>query len=125
MSTNVLPSITVVVGGGRYFEKEDIAFAALDHIDQNIGHIARVAHGGCRGADALADRWARERGREIQIYWADWDTFGRRAGPIRNGRMLRSERPDIVVTLPGGTGTKNLIEQAEMLGRRIIKVEGA
>lgn len=113
----------VVVGGGRYFEDRQSAYAALDYIDENVGRIDRLAHGGCRGADKIAGDWAKLRGREVQVYEADWDTFGRRAGPVRNGRMLRTEAPDLVVTFPGGSGTANLTRLAEDMGIRIFKVE--
>lgn len=113
----------IVVGGGRFLDKRALVFAALDaiHFEEPI---TRVAHGGCEGADALADEWAETRGIDRQPYFADWKRYGNPAGPIRNQEMLEAERPDAVIALPGGRGTKNLVERARMMGLRIIKVEG-
>jgi hypothetical protein len=48
---------------------------------------------------------------------ADWETYGRAAGPIRNGRMLREAGPDLLVAFPGGNGTIDCCRQAD--GRNI------
>jgi hypothetical protein len=51
-----------------------------------------------RGADTLAEEWAKVRGIPCT---ADWDDLGRKAGPIRNAQMLRKGRPELVVACPG------------------------
>jgi hypothetical protein len=60
--------------------------------DDNI-----LVHGDAKGADRIAASIAREWGWEVRAYPADWKRDGRAAGPIRNQRMLREERPDLVV----------------------------
>jgi hypothetical protein len=47
-----------------------------------------VIHGDQRGADLIADTEARRRGFEVMAVEAAWDTFGPKAGPIRNQEML-------------------------------------
>lgn len=48
-----------------------------------------VMHGGCpTGADAIADRLARQLGFNVFIYPADWEGLGKAAGPTRNKRMV-------------------------------------
>jgi hypothetical protein len=46
-----------------------------------------VIHGAARGADFLAGEAAKALGFAVEEYPADWDQFGRRAGPIRNEAM--------------------------------------
>lgn len=46
-----------------------------------------IVSGGARGADALAKRYAVDRGYCYMEFPADWDTYGRRAGYIRNRAM--------------------------------------
>lgn len=48
-----------------------------------------IIHGDQRGADLISDTEASRRGFEIMALPADWDTFGDKAGPIRNEEMLQ------------------------------------
>lgn len=50
-----------------------------------------VVHGFCRGADLLAGSVARSLGMTVRFYPADWEKYGRSAGPRRNAEMLRAE----------------------------------
>jgi hypothetical protein len=49
-----------------------------------------VIHGGAPGADTLAHHAATARGLHVEVYPADWQRYGRRAGPIRNEEMAAS-----------------------------------
>ena len=57
---------------------------------QSAGKVAVIIHGNARGADLLADQYAREKTIRVLPFPADWDLHGRRAGPIRNSALLRS-----------------------------------
>lgn len=46
-----------------------------------------IVSGGCSGADALAERYAHERGYSLQIFPAEWSRYGKRAGYVRNREM--------------------------------------
>jgi hypothetical protein len=48
-----------------------------------------VVHGGARGADFLAGRVADELKLDVEVYKADWDTYGKAAGFIRNDKMVK------------------------------------
>lgn len=58
----------------------------MNHILQNHTRIAIVS-GGARGIDSLAKRYAHEKAYEYYEFPADWDRFGKAAGPIRNEEM--------------------------------------
>lgn len=81
-----------------------------------------IIHGGARGADRLADEWAKKNGIQTQIHLPDWEGYGKRAGMIRNEQMLNESRPDVVVAFWDGAsrGTLHMIGYA---GRRRYKVE--
>jgi len=52
-----------------------------------------VIHGACpKGADKIADDWAKEAGAEIERWPADWNAFGKYAGPRRNEQMAQTRR---------------------------------
>jgi hypothetical protein len=85
-----------------------------------------IISGTARGADTLGERYAEECGWELERYPADWKTYGKRAGPIRNSQMLREGKPDLVVAFrgPNSRGTQNMIDQARKAGIpvRIIEI---
>jgi len=79
-----------------------------------------IIHGNSRGADKIAERKAKEQGLIVKGYSADWDKYGRAAGPIRNKQMLLEGRPDKVVAfhndLSKSRGTADMLRQAEKRG---------
>lgn len=54
------------------------------------------------------------------VFNADWDAYGRAAGPIRNGEMMR--KAHALIALPGknSTGTIDCIKQAAMFGVAVL-----
>ena len=101
----------VLVCGGRDYGDRAALFAALDRLHAERRFTMLIA-GGARGADTLAAEWANSRGVPAEIYMADWKRQGRAAGPIRNERMLREGKPDLVVAFPGGKGTAGMVALA-------------
>lgn len=55
--------------------------------------IRVVIEGEAPGADTLAKEWARSQQLLVEPYPADWASFGRAAGPIRNQQMIDEGRP--------------------------------
>jgi len=120
----------VLVCGGRYYEDQRFVDAVLDKLHETHG-IAVVIAGGklrspkrselARGADKCGLRWAESRGVEWIECPADWDRYGNAAGPIRNSEMLREHRPTLVVSLPGGTGTADMVRKAKRAGVEVLK----
>lgn len=83
-----------------------------------------VINGGAKGADALAVSAARQLNLECETYMADWNLFGRPAGPIRNKRMLDEGKPDIVLAFFAGRrtrGTQNMVKQAKEAGVPVVE----
>ncbi|MCP9819842.1 DUF2493 domain-containing protein [Synechococcus sp. Cruz-9H2] len=82
--------------------------------------VQLLLHGGCRGADALADQAARRLDWPVQPMPAQWRLHGRSAGPLRNTSMLRSalvvaakqQAEVLVIAFPGGVGTSDLVGKA-------------
>jgi hypothetical protein len=71
-----------------------------------------------RGADLIATKVAKDMKISYQIYYADWKRYGRRAGPLRNKRMLEEGKPTFVLAFPAADskGTIDMIRQAEKAG---------
>lgn len=108
----------VLICGGRHFRDWTMFNQAMRNFyDQAfVGLIEVVIHGDAAGADALAKRWARELGIPDIACPADWDSYGKSAGYIRNKAMLVHHKPNAVIAFPGGRGTTNMVLTAQRAG---------
>lgn len=111
----------LLICGGRDFTDEDTAFAFFDQLHAERS-VALVIEGGARGGDAIGRAWAEARGIEVITYFADWTDQGRKAGPLRNIRMLEDGKPTLVVALPGGKGTEHMVRIAREAGIIVIEL---
>lgn len=82
--------------------------------------VTTLIEGGASGADYLAKMIAEKLGITVEEYPAEWNRYGKAAGPIRNKRMLDEGRPDLVFAfhndISKSKGTKNMIDQAQSRG---------
>ena len=106
----------VLVCGGRDYDNREELYAVLDWIDCSwegpgtFGPITDIISGHARGADSLAEQWAKDREVSLDIYPAEWDVYGKSAGFMRNQQMIDEGLPDLVVAFSGGKGTINMIK---------------
>ena len=105
----------VVIAGCRDYNDYD---EAKEYIDLCLCDIKNeneivIVSGGAKGADALGERYATENGFLIERYLADWDTYGKSAGPKRNEKM--AEVGDYIICFWDGKsrGTKSMIDYAK------------
>jgi hypothetical protein len=110
----------ILVCGDRKFEDFDLMLETLSKYFNGPGDI--LIHGCAKGADQLAEyvltmHMFAELGNipAIQRFPADWEKYGKAAGPIRNKQMLDEGKPDMVIAFlaPHSKGTKNMIDQAK------------
>ena len=92
--------------------------ALLDYIrnDKDL----TIIHGNANGTDRTCAFVALELGlnqSNIKSFPANWNKFGKSAGPIRNKQMLDEGKPDLVLAfhnfIANSKGTKNMLEQAK------------
>ena len=114
-------TIMLVCGGRSYTDKERL-WSTLNGFLQSR-RVRRVISGGARGADTMAEDWAKARGIECVVFHADWAKYGRAAGPIRNQQMLDEGRPTLVVAFPDGRGTADMVRRARSAGVEVIEVK--
>lgn len=114
--------MVVLVCGGRDYHDAERVYMMLDGIHKS-GPITTIVHGAARGADALADAWALSRSVACRAYPANWNRDGRKAGPIRNARMLADSRPTMVLAFPGGNGTADMVRRAKRAGVTVREVQ--
>jgi hypothetical protein len=107
----------VIVCGGRKYDDRETVYRALDLIWQQAPmDTMMVIQGGATGADALARDWCVMRAVEYVNVPANWDSFGLKAGPLRNQKMVSKYKPALVLAFPGGKGTADMVRRAEEAG---------
>lgn len=123
----------VLVCGGRKFgtkwdhekwkEVPDIdAINKLYEVLDGIEGIDTIISGHATGADQLGEMYADERHLKVELFPAEWDKHGKKAGFIRNKKMLDEGKPDLVVGFPGGKGTIMMCNIAERAGVEVKRI---
>ncbi|WP_095201274.1 DUF2493 domain-containing protein [Mesorhizobium carmichaelinearum] len=113
--------LKVLVCGGREFTDTTFIHAELDRLHAQY-RFDTVIEGDARGVDRIAGEWAHIKGIDLVEFPADWKGEGRHAALIRNERMLRDGKPDLVIAFPGGGGTAHTCFHAEQLGIPVIRL---
>lgn len=116
--------IRVIICGGRDFKDPGLLYTTMDqlHAEHNF---TLVINGGAKGADTIGRLWAKSRSIACVTIPADWDLYGRSAGPIRNKQIIKEQHPEMVVAFPGGRGTENMKLLARQYNIPVIEVEDA
>jgi len=114
-------TVRIIVCGGRDFTDKVMLDYVLSYVHTHRS-IIELIHGGARGADQMANKWAFNNGIPRVEVRADWRTHGRAAGPIRNREMLKLN-PDGVVAFPGARGTADMVRAAEEAGIPVLRAE--
>lgn len=113
--------IKVLVCGGRDFKDYPFLSEVLNGLWDEKGQLI-IINGAAEGADLLASKWAYDNKIPCWRFPANWDLYGKAAGPLRNKQMLE-ENPDIVIAFPGGKGTANMVKQARERGIEVREIQ--
>jgi SLOG family YspA-like protein len=114
----------VLVCGDRHWRDNDLLICELNSLlsEDEMWVIA----GGARGADTLAVLWALGRGCGYTVFPAEWDRYGKAAGPRRNAQMLDEGKPDLVIAfhdnIEASRGTKDMVKRAKRAGVPIVVI---
>jgi hypothetical protein len=86
-------------------------------MEQGVTH---VIEGEARGADTMARDAGWKLGLTVLRFPAEWDVYGRAAGPVRNQQMLDQDQPDRAVAfhlnLAKSKGTLDMVQRIERAG---------
>ena len=108
----------VIIAGGRYFSNYELL---RTFVDVKLSRITKekpieIVSGGATGADALGERYAKEKGYLLRRFPADWKQYGKAAGVRRNKEMAQNADALIAFWNGESRGTKNMIEEARAAG---------
>ncbi len=112
----------VIIAGSRDFNDFNLLCSACDRILGGTNSI-EIVSGAAKGADALGEKYAGERGYTLVQFPADWDKNGRFAPFTRNKEMAEYANMLIVFWDGKSTGTKNMIKYAKLNGLEIHIIE--
>ncbi len=116
----------LVIAGSRNFtdynffkEKVNICISRIKEEYELI-----ILSGHCKGVDMMVEKYAKENNLQIEIFPAEWEKYGKSAGPKRNKIMV--DNADFAIAFSsGGKGTESLIKFAKQKGipLKIISIE--
>ena len=108
------PTYKVIIAGTRMFADYNLLCSSCDKLlsQKGLTHDIIIVSGTARGADKLGERYAKERGYNVELFPADWENKGRAAGYIRNADMANNA--DALIAFWDGTsrGTAHMIDIA-------------
>ena len=120
---DLISKYRVIIEGCRDFDDYELLKEKCDYFlqDEKKEDVVIIS-GHASGADALGERYAQERGFQLETFPADWKAHGRAAGPIRNARMASAANALIAFWDGKSRGTKNMIETAKNHNLKVVVV---
>lgn len=114
----------VLIYGGRDYVPTPAAWwwlecTVADLIEQED---ITIVSGMAAGADSFGIAMAAFFGSDLEQHPADWKTYGKAAGHVRNQQMLDSGI-DLAIQFPGGAGTADMRRRLDKVGVRVIEYE--
>lgn len=112
----------VIIAGGREVKIDRGVELVKEAIAASGFEITEIVNGGANGIDAAARKYWHNRfdGKipefPLRTMSADWNKYGKSAGPIRNREMARNADALIAIWDGQSRGTKNMIETAQEFG---------
>ena len=115
-----------IVGSRSYNNYDIFKRCLLNNLDLhsiNIDDIDSIVSGGAPGIDILAERFAKEFCKQMVIYRAEWDKYGRKAGPMRNTSIANTCDTMIAFYKKSSVGTFDSIRKANSLNKKLITID--
>jgi|AntRauTorckE6833_2_1112554.scaffolds.fasta_scaffold00137_38 hypothetical protein len=107
----------IIIAGGRTFNNWDYLVDCVNSTEPPDPF--QVVSGGAKGADALGERYAVDNNYPIKKFPADWNKYGKGAGPIRNEQMADYADGLIAFWDQKSRGTAHMISTAKAKGLEV------
>lgn len=115
----------VIIAGSRDINDMNLLTKAIE--DSGF-QITEVVSGGATGVDRLGENWSaweftsKPGIQKLTRFPADWNSYGKAAGPIRNKQM--AEYADAAIVIHNGSkGSLNMISQMKKLNKPVHEVK--
>ena len=116
--------VRIIIAGSRNFcDYNLLATSVKEYLDTLDNSNIVIISGAARGADQLGEQFANEYRIQVKRFPANWNLYGKSAGPIRNRQMAEyaGEGRGILFAFWDGRsrGTYSMIDLAKKLGLEI------
>lgn len=118
----------IIICGGRHFNDYERLESVMNEVMSKIEpwrDVIEIVSGHCEGADQLGEIYASNHGLPCKVFPAQWEKYGRAAGPIRNSEMVKyaseAEMPVVVAfRSPRTKGTNDTVKKATKQGFKVF-----
>lgn len=113
----LLKMYKVAVVGSRRFTDYDLMKQILNQQHDKIGMIIS---GGAKGADTLAQRYAKDNGIPMHIIYPEYEKYGKRAPLRRNVTIANLAEKMIAFGYPDSRGTRHVVDKMKQLNKPYV-----
>lgn len=113
----------LVIAGGRNLNARELYLSAVvANIEKAHGKLEMVITGGAKGIDSSGYAWAKSNKLQNFVCPANWEAYGKAAGPIRNGMM--ADAGDVLLLIWDGKsrGSADIKRQFEKRRKPITEI---
>ncbi len=118
----------LIIAGSRHIDEgeafEEIArlFAAPSTSSINVVGVTEIVSGTAAGPDRAGEAFGKAHGVTVKRFPADWNKFGKRAGPMRNREMALYADKLFLIWDGKSRGSLNMRDVMLALGKPVIEV---
>lgn len=115
-----MEKVNLAIIGSRDFKDYLKAKEVIDAFQEKYQLDFHIISGGAQGADTIAQKYAKEKGLPITIYYPNYNKYGKTAPFVRNRSIIISS--DFVLAFWDfeSNGTRQALQEAEELNKKII-----
>lgn len=126
-----MDKLKILVCGGRHFSDYALLEKTINGVIAESGCAdIEIVSEHCVGADRLGELYAEKHDAQVKIFPAEWEKYGKCAGPMRNKQMVDYisgfENKIVIAFVSANTkGTRNTIALAKKANIRVVEKEYA
>lgn len=106
----------VIIAGSRFIKDRSEVLRCIARCPF-ASKITEVVCGGASGPDTFGKNWAIAKEIPVKDMPADWQKYGKAAGPIRNKEMSKYADAAIIIWDGKSRGTLNMIQEMRKLNK--------
>lgn len=107
----------LLVAGSRTCPYEGLVNSQILLMRQQYPAISEIVEGGATGVDRFARVYALHNDLDIRTFQADWDRYGKSAGPIRNVEMANYADLMLLVWDGKSRGSRHMLNTFQELNK--------
>ena len=114
--------VKVGITGSRSIIDEQFVFSTLSfYLTRFLEDPENLIliHGGAKGVDELAQKFAEEKGLKTEIYLPKYDKYPPKYAPLKRNQTIVDDSDYLLAITTGSSGTASTIKMAEKKGIKI------